>query len=74
MALDGNEYTRIAVGGPGIAYGVITDKVEAAVLAGPGIGYTLDVNRLHYTMPEEDMHYTLDINKIHYTVGGDDES
>jgi len=33
MALSGNEYTRLAVGGPGRIYGVFTAKSAGAVAA-----------------------------------------
>ena len=71
MALDGNEYTRIAVGGPGIAYGVVTDKAESAAIVVPGLEWTLPNRKAHFTLNNGKSHFTLKNRKAHFTLEED---
>lgn len=48
----------------GFAGGPVTVVVPSV----PGLEFTADVNRLHYTARQRRLHFTADVNRLHYTA------
>lgn len=59
MSLSGSQTTRLALGGPGLAYAGFTAKSAAEVITPSSIDWVLPDNKVHFQIEGGLVHWTI---------------